>query len=229
MTFAQKFVVCLSILFLCGCAAKMKLTQTGFLADYDQLVQSETFKGMRIYKNKAIDINKTYTKIIVAPVEIRLSPAAEKRFTAEEQEKLTTYFHESLQKKLAAGFELTQEPGPGVLLLRAAITDLLPNKVYLNLHWSTTLLGGGIGGASIEAELVDSESKERVLAFIDAKKGKKLKYTKGLTKWGHTKEVLDKWADILVENLNTLQEEPQTKAESQGPHGGRPARWDNKI
>jgi len=214
MSKTQRFVVCLSILLLTGCATKMKLTQTGFLTDYDQLVQSDSTKGMRIYKNDAVNIKETYKKIMIAPVEIRLAPQAQAKFSEEDQQKLTTYFYESLKTRLAKQFELTEEAGPGVLLLRTAITDLLPNKVYLNLHWSTTLLGGGIGGASIEAELVDAQSKERVLAFIDAKKGKKLNYTKGLTKWGHTKEVLDKWADILVKNLDELQTEPKKLAES---------------
>ena len=90
------------------------------------------------------------------------------------------------------------------MLFRTAITDILPNKVYLNLHWSTTLIGGGIGGASLEAELVDSLTGERMLAFVDARKGKKLNYTKGLTKWGHTKEVLGMWAKHMVKNLDEL-------------------------
>lgn len=203
-----------SVVFLTGCASKMELTQTGFLSNYDQLVQSETVEGMRFYRNEAINIQKAYSKIMVAPVEIRLSPDADvKKFNEEEQAKLSTYFHDSLEEKLAKQFELTNEVGPGVLLLRTAITDVMPNKVYLNLHWSTTLLGGGIGGASIEAELIDAQSNERVLAFIDAKKGKRLKYTKGLSKWGHTKEVLDKWADILVENLSELESEPEKMVE----------------
>jgi len=98
-----------------------------------------------------------------------------------------------------------------VLLLRTAVTDILPNKVYLNLHWSTTLIGGGIGGASLEAELVDSLNGERMLAFVDARKGRKLNYTKGLTKWGHTKEVLGMWADHIVKNLDDLKEEYRIK------------------
>ena len=67
--------------------------------------------------------------------------------------------------RLSENFEIVDKPGRGVLLFRSAITDILPNKVYLNIHWSTTLIGGGIGGASLEAELVDSVTKERILSF----------------------------------------------------------------
>ena len=212
MTKTPPLVFLLSVLLLTGCATKMEVTHTGFLANYDQLVPSKTIKGMHIYKNEAVNIKETYSKIMIAPVEILLAPQAQEKFKDEEEQRLTAYFHESLEKKLSKQFELTDTAGPGVLLLRTAITDILPNKVYLNLHWSTTLIGAGIGGASIEAELIDTQSKERLLAFIDAKKGKKLKYTKGLSKWGHTKEVLDKWADILVENLSELEMAPEATA-----------------
>ena len=59
MTKAQQFVLFLSVLFLTGCAAKMELTHTGFLANYDQLVPSKTIKGMHIYKNEAVNIKET--------------------------------------------------------------------------------------------------------------------------------------------------------------------------
>ena len=69
-----------------------------------------------------------------------------------------------------------------------------------------------VGTATMEAELVDSVTGERMLAFIDARKGKKLNYTKGLTKWGHTKEVLGMWADLMVQNLDQLKEEYKSRS-----------------
>ena len=58
----------------------------------------------------------------------------------------------------------------------------------------------------MEAEMVDSITGERMMSFVDARKGKRLNYTKGLTKWGHTKEVLGIWANIIVENLGNMRE-----------------------
>lgn len=123
-----------------------------------------------------------------------------------DREKLAAYFIKKLEEGLSENYTITDQPGPDVLLFRAAVTDILPNKVYLNLHWSTTLIGAGIGGASLEAELVDSLSNERMASYIDARKGRKLNYTKGLTKWGHSKEVLGIWADLIVENLSRQEE-----------------------
>ena len=210
----KSFSGCLKILLingiivsgLAGCAVKqMQMTESGFLSGYTGLEESEEYDGMRIYKNPDADILGHYTKVLIAPVQFKLDPAI-KGYDLEyaDRKKLSDYFHEKLIEGLVENYEIVDEPGEDVLLLRTAITDILPNKVYLNLHWSTTLYGAGIGGASLEAEMVDSLTNERMLAFIDARKGKKLKYTKGLSKWGHTEEVFGLWATIIIKNLDQL-------------------------
>jgi hypothetical protein len=192
-----------------GCAKhQMTMTQSGFLNNYDQLVEDKELDGMKIYRNENVDVKGKYTKIMIAPVEFMLDEKdPETQFSDEDKQKLADHFRQELETKLKEHIEITNEAGDDTLLLRAAITELLANKVYLNLHWSTTLYGAGIGGASIEVELLDSQSAERILAFVDAKKGKNLHYAKGLTKWGHTQEVLSKWAEIIVLNLRKLKGE----------------------
>ena len=206
--FQRILVSVVFLFFLTGCAAKqMAMTRTGFLSDYSGLKEDEASQGMHVYKNSSASVEGHYAKIIIAPVELMFDPSVKKlKMKTKDREKLTAYFHDQLKKGLSQSYEITDQPGPDVLLFRTAITGVLPNKVYLNLHWSTTLMGAGIGGASLEAELVDSLSGERILAFVDARKGKKLNYTKGLTKWGHTKEVLGIWADLLVMNVKRLKE-----------------------
>ncbi len=200
------FVNCFIVFSLMGCATKqLKFTETGFLSGYAGLQEDESLEGMRIYKNPDATIGEVYTKILIAPVQFKLNPSVKEHdLKYKDRLKLSDYFHEQLIEGLIKNYEIVDEPGDDVLLFRTAITDILPNKVYLNLHWSTTLIGAGIGGASLEAELVDSLTNEQVIVFVDARKGKKLKYTKGLTKWGHTKEVLELWAEVMVENLNQL-------------------------
>jgi hypothetical protein len=196
------------LMLLTGCAKKqMNLTKTGFLSSYSDLKEEGELDGMLIYRNPKINTRERYSKIMVAPVQFKLDPMVkEHKMGAEDRVKLADYFHEKLMAGLVKNFEIASEPGHDVLLFRTAITDILPNKIYLNLHWTTTLYGAGIGGASLEAELVDSLTGEQIMAFIDARKGRKLNYTKGLTKWGHTKEVMGLWADVMVTNLEQLKE-----------------------
>jgi len=207
-------------LFICllagGCAAKkVELTQTGFLRDYAQLKEDDRQEGVLIYRNESVDLTQEYTKVMIAPVVIMLDQSeGKKELSQEDTSKLANFFYGKLHEKLQGHYEIAMEPGEGVLLLRSALTNLLANRRYLNIHWSTTLMGAGIGGASIEAELVDSLTNERVLAFTDARKGDRLNlkkpgellptYTDGLTKWGHTESVLEYWAQALVDNLEDL-------------------------
>ena len=198
-----------------GCAVKeVKLTETGFLSSYSDLEADMDSQGMYVYRNPEVNIAECYDKILIAPVQFRFdSTVKENVMTDKDRDKLGDYFIEKLEEGLSRNYMIVDAPGENVLLLRTAVTDILPNNVWLNIHWTTTLIGGGIGGASLEAELVDSVAGERMMSFVDARKGKKLiqkltipNYAKGLTKWGHTKEVLRVWAGIMVMNLDQISE-----------------------
>jgi len=203
------FVNVVVLFSLTGCATKqMELTKTGFLSGYSDLKEDEASKGMHVYKNPNVNIGARYSKILIAPIQFKLDPTVKAHeMKDKDREKLTDYFYGQLEERLSENYGIVNVPGEDVLIFRTAITDVLPNKVYLNLHWSTTLIGAGVGGASLEAELVDSMTGERMLSFVDGRKGRRLNYTKGLTKWGHTQEVLGIWADAMVMNLDQLREE----------------------
>lgn len=207
--FCRVVVILVVSLSLTGCAVKQgKITQTGFLSSYASLGKDSNLKGIFFYRDGESDLVNQYSKLYIEPVKFELSKEAEDQAVEpEEIEKLSTYFQNALSDKLKSKFALITAPEKGALVLRTAITGILPNKVYLNLHWSTTLLGAGIGGASLEAELIEFESDKRLFAVVDARKGKRLNYTKGLTKWGHTKEVLDLWARYISEKLGILDDE----------------------
>ena len=46
----------------------------------------------------------------------------------------------------------------------------------LNIHWATKVTKAGIGGASIEAEFIDSVSQERIAALVDNRQGRGLQH-----------------------------------------------------
>jgi len=173
------FIVSVILIFLLtGCTIKkMEITESGFLSGYSGLEVDEGSEGMRVYINPDVNVRQRYSKILISPVQFKLDPAVqEHEMDYEDRKKVSDYYHDKLIEGLVVNYDIVDEPGSDVLLLRTAITDILPNKVYLNLHWSTTLIGGGIGGASLEAEMVDSITNERIMSFTDARKGKKLNY-----------------------------------------------------
>ncbi len=194
-------------LFICvamsGCA--FKAAPSGFLKDYSTLRESDEKKNLFISTNTREDKPK-YTQLMLAPVTVTFSPTAEgANFPEEDLQELTLYLETRLIKKFEEGFTITDKPGPGVLKLRTSITDVKSNKFFMNTVPNYTLLSGlGLGAAAVEAEFVDSLSDETILALKYSRKGKRRKYFKGFAKWGHTKDVLNEWVDILYKEINKV-------------------------
>lgn len=204
MPCSELLCVCLLLSFaLAGCASRrVRLTETGFLSSYTDLKEDEE-SGMRVYRNPGVEIGDRYSKIIIAPVQFEMDPAVEAdKINDEDKEILAGYFYEQLENGLSGNYEIADKAGADVLILRSAITNIVPNIGVLNLNWMSLMIGTGLGGASLEAELVDSLTGERMLAFQDARKGRK--FRKGFAKWGSAEEALAFWAGIMAENLNQL-------------------------
>ncbi len=112
------------------------------------------------------------------------------------------------------------EPGPGVMVVRAAITDVVPTRPLLNLATSVPPARGAsmakrvitgthlfVGRVSIEAEVLDSVTGERLVAYVDRAAGGKMNPVRGLTTWGQVKAALDDWAAKLRQGLDTAHSE----------------------
>ncbi len=193
------------LLMLVGCAGKQP-TPSGFIDDYSNLQEVNSLKGIYVHQSENRSL-KGYTKFMIEPVEIVFHADAKGEDLPEEElQKLVTYYEEAIRERFNDRYQVVESPGPNTAILRTAITDIKPNKVYLNLHWSTTLLGSGIGGADFEGEFVDSQSGENILSVLDSKKGSSAKYHKGLSKWGHTKSVIKAWTKVLAKQVEEANE-----------------------
>lgn len=189
---------------LSGCASK-QATPSGFLGDqsvYRAMVQDPELEGVMVLKKTAYPAAQ-YSAFIVPPVSIYLNEAGQKRGVSEDDlRELADNFRSAVIGALGPRFQVTQAPAAGVAILRLAITDADPNVPLMNVHPGALALGGGLGGATAEAELIDSVSGKRVAAFLASAKGKRQDYTDGLTKWGHTRGVLENWAEVIGQRLN---------------------------
>jgi hypothetical protein len=104
--------------------------------------------------------------------------------------------------ELADSHPVTNESGPDVLRVRAAITDVVPAKPALKV--ATTLVAFvplDLGGAAIEAEFIDSLSGERLAAMVERKKGSPTDLKGGYTELGHANIALREWAVELKQAL----------------------------
>jgi hypothetical protein len=184
---------------LCGCGPK-KPTTTGYLSDYSRLRPESDVSYRYLAPNKALG---RYSTFIIDPVEIffHVKSKAEGKIKEQDLTDIKNYMHSALVEAIEDGYEIVYRPGPGVARLRVAITDLKKSRPVMNILPQTKLIGSGLGGATLEAELVDSETGEQIGAIVESQLGKRLSL-EGISTWGDAKGVMDRWADRLRQRID---------------------------
>lgn len=162
-------------------------THTGFLSDYAKLEPDTADPGARIYLKSGVDWKK-YDKVMLDRIQVWLKDDADyKGIDPTQLKTLTDYFQQAIVKALEPTYPVVTQPGPDVLRVRVAITDLIPTKpemsvVTLVVPYATVAdlaAGGGtgstpyLGQTAIEAEFLDSRSNQVLAAYVDREIGKK--------------------------------------------------------
>ena len=198
-------------------AAEKEMTKSGFLQDYSLLTPDDPMKMVNwLYTNEKVDIGP-YNKIMLDDLVFFISKDADyKGFEANELAELGEAFQKAMIMNLSGVYEFTDTPGPGVLRIRLAVTDLVPSSsvagtvttvipVGLALSSIKKAATGshiGMGSVSIEGEVVDSQTNEVLGAVIDSKSGKKYKIGKSASKWGHAVDIFNTWGQTIRARLD---------------------------
>lgn len=161
----------------------------GFLSDYSKLQPDGS--DLRFLDEAAVS---RYDKFILDPVTIHFHDAAKGIDTdSESMRKITGRMQSAIESVLTGRYSIVSQPGPGVARLRVAITDIKSDTAALNILPAMRVTGAGLGGASMEAELVDSRTGEQIGAVIQAQKGSVLSL-QGFSEWSSSDAVIDAWA-----------------------------------
>ena len=182
-------------LLLVGCASTPK--QTGFLTTYANLKA----EGDALHFRDGAKL-KNYTKFMIEPI-VAHSHAGESAGDEVAVRRVTRHFREQLQTKLSANYQIVDAAGPGVAKLRIAITDIDNSKPVLNIIPQTKLLGVGLGGCSMEGEVLDSETNEQLAAVVQSGKGSRMSFA-GMSKHGDAKAVVESWVEAFVKRLDEV-------------------------
>jgi len=190
-----------------GCSHST-MSKTGFLSDYSRL-QAESDSRLRYLNERAL---AGYSSFIVDRVEVHFrtgAKAIEKKsqgkVTQQDMADLTNYLHSAIVKAITdTGCRIVYQPGPGVARLRVAITDIEETNVVLAAIPQTRLItGAGVGGASMEYEVIDSQTGRQLGACVELKAGSRIPFT-GLSQWGGAKAAMDAWAKRVKERLEEV-------------------------
>jgi len=203
----------------------------GFLSDYSKIPHTKNADGDYVYVDEQVEFN-TYNKLLVDRIKIWFKEDSKyKGIDPDELKVLTDYFYDAINKAVGDAYPLVKEPGPGVLRMRIAITDLEPNQPMASVAtlavpfaWVADAGSGVVTGketgstvftghATIEVEALDSVSSEQLAAAIETESGKKYNWTHGVTegvtgyvdaysKWAYTKKAMDDWAHQLRVRLD---------------------------
>lgn len=199
---------------LVAAAGAAQGTPSGFLEDYSELKPREGDGSMLVYR-KAEGALAGYDAFIIDPVLVYFPPVAKGHGVAPDQLKdlADTFRAEVVEELEEHGYRVTDQPGPGVLRVRAAITDVDPAGPAANVAAKAGGVALGvplipsldIGSAAIEAEMLDSVTGERLAAVMDAKRGRRfLSFKRSVERWGDAKSAFRAWAKEWRELLDQV-------------------------
>jgi len=200
-----------------GCATRQtgKAQPSGFLGDYSQLTPGSGGEAQLRYINPNVDWKKYNAVLIDTPQVYADSETTE--LSQSDQKKLTDALQEALTEALEKNYEIVEEPGPGVLRVRTAITQAQGAKLAMNAVTGIipqlrllTMIGGMatdtatfVGKCSAEGEIIDSVTGERLAAGVDQRAGTKDPKNM-LNKWGDVESAFEEWAEKLRARLESL-------------------------
>lgn len=109
-----------------------RLTRSGFLTDYSRLKPTPWGQGIECWHDPKLDA-RAYNKVLVSRIVVSLAPpksgSAAQTIDPSDLKTLTDYFHASLVQALKPQIQVVDQAGPGVVVLRIALTDLVPTVV----------------------------------------------------------------------------------------------------
>ena len=225
----MKAFVALLTIALAGCSVTEKETPTspdlssgttgnsGFLsrATYDKLRPGTKDQMGLVYINPDAEWSQ-YSKVYIAPVTMGLGP--NDNVSEQDQQMLSSYYYHALERDLAKHFTLVNQPWPGVMTLRVALTDvttatpvlrtisvILPTARVLNaVRKLATGSYAFVGSAQSEGEITDSMTHQVLAAAIDRRSGGLSIKNANVWKWGDAANAMDFWAQRIATRLQEL-------------------------
>ena len=204
-----------------GCAAtrgrRAEPEESGFLGDYSQLERREGFEERKVYIDPATNWAE-YDAVYISSVTLWGNEQTA-NLKPEDQEKLTTVLYQALHDKIGEKFDIVEHPAADDVYLRAALTQAkganVPLRAITSIHPGTLVLGyvaslatdvaATVGSATVEIEVRDAVTQQRLAAAVDERAGTKVLFLispgRTFTTWGDVKAAADFWAEHVRDFL----------------------------
>lgn len=163
---------------------------------------------------------KAYTKVLFDPVQVIVAPGGEaKGLPAEAVQRMVETTHQEFARALSPAYEVVSAPGPDVIRVRMAITnvqavnpdrtltDLVPIKAVFNLARKATGTAPQVAEISGEMEIL-APSGEVVGAVMATRKSDKMLADRDKITWDDLRVITAAWAKNLRSGLDAMRSAP---------------------
>ena len=211
--------LCIATLGVVGCSSKTVAPDeySGFLKDYSQLKEAKSPSGAEVMRwiDPKVDINK-FTSVYIEPTQLYPKPQATTKIPQQTLNGITSYYDQALKREIGKDLPLASGPGPGVIVVRAAITAVSSKTEGLKPYEviPIALVAAAVSTASgirdqettlaTEAVFLDGGNNKVVAQVVRKGTGKPLANESQVMKADDVKSVIDGWASDLRQSYLKL-------------------------
>lgn len=211
--------MCVAAVILAGCASTITPPDeySGFLKDYSRLKEDKSASGVAVMRwiDPSVKASK-YTSVYIEPSQLYPKPQPTAQIPLRTLQGITQYYDQALKRELGKSLPIANSPGPGVLIVRPAITavgsktegfkpyEVVP--IALVAAAVNTAAGGRDQETSIATEVafLDAESNQVVAQVVRKGAGENLENSQSTMAVSDAKAVLDGWASDLHQSFDKL-------------------------
>ena len=214
--------LCIATLGVVGCSSKTVAPDeySGFLKDYSQLKEAKSPSGAEVMRwmDPKLDVNK-FTSVYVEPSQLYPKPQATAKVPQQTLNGITSYYDQALKRELGKSLPLATGPGPGVIVVRPAITAVSSKTKGLQVYEviPIALVAAAVSTATgirdqettlaTEAVFMDGASNKVVAQVVRKGTGKPLENDSQALKAEDVKAVIDGWASDMHQTYLKLKSE----------------------
>ncbi|UQS16555.1 DUF3313 domain-containing protein [Pseudomonas sp. HS6] len=211
--------LCIATLGVVGCSSKTVAPEeySGFLKDYSQLKEAKSPSGAEVMRwvDPKIDINK-FTSVYIEPTQLYPKPQPTVKIPQQTLNGITAYYDQALKREVGKSLPLANGPGPGVIVVRAAITAVSSKTEGLHAYEviPIALVAAAVTTASgsrdqettlaTEAVFLDGGNNKVVAQVVRKGTGKPLENDTQVMKATDVKAVIDGWASDMHQSYLKL-------------------------
>lgn len=216
----QVIMMCVISVMVLSCAGQKakESDYSGFLQDYSQLQKEIDTQGAPVLRfvNPQLPAKDYYSKVVIEPTQLFPEPKVDDEESKNTLDQIKAYIDQALARELGNKLTIVEQPGPGTLRVRFALTGAGASaenlKPYQFIPVALVLTGARAAAGAhperaeifVEGETQDSVTGQRLAIAVRAGTGERLKKIQDSGKkvtLDSLKPLIDTWSQAYAQFL----------------------------